>query len=369
MRLEFKKGYQNKLLLEFMRLNKLSQRELAKFLFKSRRAVRYWIKEKLLLPEDIFKKLIKKCSSINNYNKFILIKKPKNWGQIKGGKNRYYQLKRCNGFRKHLKKMLRKNKKASLFPIPKQTITFKKIKNQKINILALLITLLMTEGYLRTNKKSIYFTTKDKILLNLFTDIISHLSKRNIYIRERKGIFEASAYNPLLVKKLLKYSPTYKTSPKNQTKREYLNGPQPTINYLFNQNLKTKIMCIRLALSTDGCLTFGSESKNKFKRRAKLILACANSSLTKQWKILFEQVGLNFWIMKHKRTWDNIKGIATGNIFTIKKFKNMGGFIDGVKISKKSPYFTGYTKNQLLNLICNYSTKNLKNWDDIYKLI
>jgi len=368
LRLKFKKGFQKRLLLELIKQNNLSQRKLSKFLLRSRRTIRLWIEEKALLPEEIYQKLIKKYPPCIKYDRFILDKKPNNWGQIKGGKIRYNQLKNNNKFKDHHKKMLKKIIKPNPISFPKQSNFFKKVKTQNIDHLSLLISLLMTDGCLM--RRSVFFTNKDRVLLNIFIDILSHISKANIRIRlRRKNIFEISAYDSILVKKLLKRSPTFKTSPQTQTKKGYLNGPQPTIKYLFKQNLKTKIACVRLALTSDGCLSFNSESKDEFRKRANLHLACAHPSLTKQWKELFEQVGLKCSIIKQKDYWGGIKGISTRNLKTINKFRELGGFAEGVKISKKSKFLWGYEKNRLLDLVCNYNSKTFKSWNDIYELI
>ena len=308
LRLKFSNGYQKRFLSELIKLNNLSQRKLSKSLSKSRRTIRLWIDEKALLPEDIYENLIKRYPLCIKFDKYILDKKPNNWGQIKGGKIRYSQLKKNNKFKEHHKKMLKKITKQNSLSFPQQSTFFKKIKTKNIDLLSLLVTLLITDGYLR--KGHIAFVNKDRGLLNIFADIVSHISQANVRIRLKKeNIFERSVYDSNLAKRLLKYSPTFKTSPATQTRRDYLNGPQPTIKYLFKQNFKTKINCVRLALTADGCLSFNSESKHEFRRRAQLHFACAHPLLIKEWKKLFKQVGLKFWIIKQKNYWVGIKGI------------------------------------------------------------
>ena len=87
-RLQFKKSFQEKLFLDIISKEKLSQRKLAKLLGISRNTIKNWYREERLLPETIFVNLNKMFPWTETYSKFLLDKVPSNWGQIKGGKIR-----------------------------------------------------------------------------------------------------------------------------------------------------------------------------------------------------------------------------------------------------------------------------------------
>jgi len=87
-RILFEKNYQKKFFNILMIKSNLSQRRLAKRLGLSRRTLRNWIDEKLLLPENIFYKCVEILPELLNYKKFFIDIYPENWGRIKGGKIR-----------------------------------------------------------------------------------------------------------------------------------------------------------------------------------------------------------------------------------------------------------------------------------------
>lgn len=94
--------------------------------------------------------------------------------------------------------------------------------------------------------------------------------------------------------------------------------------------------------------------QEKFKQRkirANLVLSCAHPILCKQWKKLFEKIGIYVNRIKSNNHWSNINGLSTGKISNIKKLYNLGGFIEGVKISERGKCFGGIEKNALLEVV------------------
>jgi len=87
-RLLFKVGYQRKFLLTLIKNHGLTQRKLSKKLEVNRNTLKNWIGEKRLLPENMFQKCLQIEPELSNYLKFVNVKLPSNWGQIKGGKIR-----------------------------------------------------------------------------------------------------------------------------------------------------------------------------------------------------------------------------------------------------------------------------------------
>jgi len=113
-RIKFKKGYQRKFFIELQVKKVLSQRKLAKKLKISRRTLRNWIYERILLPEYIFYRCMKILPKLISYKMFIVNIYPPNWGRIKGGKVRgkmksnLTQALRIKGFRKANQKTVKR---------------------------------------------------------------------------------------------------------------------------------------------------------------------------------------------------------------------------------------------------------------------
>lgn len=65
--------------------------------------------------------------------------------------------------------------------------------------------------------------------------------------------------------------------------------------------------------------------------------------------------------------WSGIRGISTYSMEEISKFHEIGGFIGGVKISRKSKRFRGYDKNIMLKLMLR--KRKFISTKEIYKYI
>lgn len=105
-RLIFRRGFQQKLFLDIISKESLSQRKLANLLGVSRSAIKHWAKPDTLLPEHVFNHLVKLYPWTKSYYRYVSKKVPINWGQIKGGKIRgkmktnLTKADRIKGFRK-----------------------------------------------------------------------------------------------------------------------------------------------------------------------------------------------------------------------------------------------------------------------------
>ena len=158
-----------------------------------------------------------------------------------------------------------------------------------------------------------------------------------------------------LGKKLTDLSPTFKTSPTlHQTVEDYLASPQPTLCFLYKCNKQTKIWAIRFGFTADGSISLPINGKSQ------LAIACYNPSLSQEWKKLLESFGLSCKIHANRASWCGIAGVRIQNYPSIKKFYDLGGFIDGVKISRKSKWYCGMAKNELLERIVNMGKGRLE---------
>ena len=110
----------------------------------------------------------------------------------------------------------------------------------------------------------------------------------------------------------------------------------------------------RFAFTTDGCITF---SKNK---KPELNLACYNKTVSQEWQALFAEFGINGKVSHNKKSKQGCGGVRIYSYNSIKTFQNIGGFIDRVKISKKSKRYCGMQKNELLKIALREMEKRLE---------
>jgi hypothetical protein len=220
--------------------------------------------------------------------------------------------------------------------------------NLRKKFLKLISVLLLTDGYV--NKKGrIKFICTDKILqryfLTLFKNEFNVTSTPKSFMIKGK---ETTINSKDACLKLFRLSQTYNKYPYKCSIENYLKSPQPSLSFLRNESLRLLKECVRLAMSTEGSITV------EFPRNTiypKLEFSCANPKLCYYWKKIFNKVGIKSYIIYSKKTWSKIKGLKIANLKSIEKFIEIGGFIEGVKITRKSKFFAGIPKNDLLKLV------------------
>lgn len=350
MRLEFNKGKQREFLLLLKSELKFSQRRLAKEIGVSRRCLRNWINEERLLPNRVFELATEIYPKIREFKHEIKEIHSANWGSQKGGKKRFKQLLESGEFPLHHRKMITQNRQKSSMEylgLPETSNFFRKIKDRGVPTLPLLASLLLTDGYLQRSKE-VGFTSKSITLTNIFIDLIKDNSKKTPLLRKREnGMFEPYIFDPSLASSLLSLSPSYTTYPKNQSRGEYLSRPQPTIDFLSGCDSETKILCTRLAMSSDGYITVYKDKKSA-RVYGYIGLSCAHPSLVGEWKRIFEEFSIDMKVTRKSSYWSGIAGLRTGNKKALRIFQNFGGFVNDVKVSRKSPRLAGVEKNTVL---------------------
>lgn len=218
-------------------------------------------------------------------------------------------------------------------------------------LIDILTVFLLTEASADYEYGMIRMTNSDTTLLRIFTDLLSEL---NLVPREtkdiRNGLHIIFARN-LRVKKILteiyRRTPTTKHQPQRGTEnwRDYLKTKQPSLSFLYGGPKPLIELCFRIGMSTDGCV-MASKHRNRAVRPA-LHLTCFHPLLILEWKRLSDLIGLNFNL--------NDKKIRTRSVDSIEAFLKMGGFLEGIKISPKSKYYSGLEKNKRLKeLLENY---------------
>lgn len=328
-----------------------SRKDLAKELSVSERRVKDWSNGYHLISKDIYEKL-----SITygiNYSKHVNFL-PDNWGQSLGGKT---TVSKIENIQEHMKNVY-KNRR-SLFGRVQHIKNIKavhplslEVKKLDLDALPLIATMLLTDGhvYKRGKMYEIGFSSKSTVLSDLFLELVYLWSDKFTFSRykDKNGVLRNYAYLPE-DNDIVKITPSYKTSPHRQTKIQYFNEKQPSLDFLLKQDRVYKILCSRIALSTDGCLSIHfNRRKNRTRISGKLMLSCAHPFLCQEWKRVFSDIGLNFQAVADKNKWGGLVGLYCYKKTDIEKFYKYGGFIEGVAISGKSRYFNGKEKNELL---------------------
>ena len=232
------------------------------------------------------------------------------------------------------------------------------MKSDGIDLKAILAVCLLTDGSMQVkgNHFRISFSTSDLIFRDLIFSLINELSVKVPSIdftKKRNYLIRVS--DELLGHRMLALSPNYKTSPtwKHQTKEEYLQEPQPTLKFLAGANQQTKLWALRFGFTSDGCISV------RVKGQAAIELACYHPTLAPEWKDFAQSFGFKINITKSKNSWCIISGIRIQTQAGFKKFYNLGGFIDDVKISRKSKRFCGMAKNELLEIVVNGGSRRI----------
>lgn len=212
----------------------------------------------------------------------------------------------------------------------------------------LIAVFLLTDGYFKKGGGNMLICT-DKILqsyfVNLFKEKYALTPTANSYMLKGKETIINSKYSQ---KELIKLSPSYNTYPRNKTVEKYLSEPQPTLSFLNNDDEELLKEVLRIAMSCEGSI-FPEFSQDSV--RPHLQFACSHLQLLREWQELFKKVGIKSHILKSKVTWSGVKGLGIKELKSIKRFIEIGGFINGVKITGKSKYFKGIEKNKLLTIL------------------
>jgi hypothetical protein len=220
--------------------------------------------------------------------------------------------------------------------------------NLRAKFSKLLAVFLLTDGYMRKGG-GIELVCTDKILQDYFLALMKEkyglAPTNNMYMKRGK---ETIVHSTLAALDLLKLSPSYKTSPWNCTSEKYFQGAQPSLSFLENEEIDVLKEVIQIAMSTDGTVTA------EFPRNIvypKLEFSCAHPLLIKEWQKIFTRIGMKTFLQRSNITWSKMKSLRIKELNSIRRFIEIGGFIEGVKITGKSRYYAGITKNDLLGLL------------------
>jgi len=161
--------------------------------------------------------------------------------------------------------------------------------------------------------------------------------RKPIYVSRAYGSFYELASDGFVIKNLLKLSPTYKT------KRDA--EKTASIKFLLNERKFVRELAVGFAMSNDGSISISHLKNGNIKLALKF--ACGHPGLVKEWKKLFESVGMNMVVDKDKQIWSGLHGLV-GARNAVKKFYEIGGFFPNtIKVCRGN--FIGLPKNQVLH--------------------
>ncbi len=341
-RLRFVKGKQKEFLEEVIKNHFGTQAALGRFLETPKNTVKGWIHEKSNLPKSVFQQLIKLYPSYNYFETFIEEELPWNWAWIKGGKvtaSKSDICERLSYARSFIESCrVRRLKKGEVY----NSIVDELLK-QNVDLKSILAVCLLTDGCLsvegRTHRISIF--SKDPIIIKFSRALLLKLSKFEPAVyKGSKGVSIVRLTDNNLARELLKLSPEFRTFPPE-------GRPQPTISFLKTANQQTKKWAIKVALTLDGSICLSKYLKPE------LNLACYNKTTCEEWQKLFVEFGIRGNVSYSNRSKQGAIGVRIFNYSSIYNFYKIGGFMEGVKISKKSTRFCGIEKNTLLNKVIN----------------
>ena len=338
-RLKFAEGKQREFLEVLIRNHFRTQVALSQFLGLHKHTIRGWIHERNNIPKSVFQKILDAYPLYNFFTEFIEQELPWNWGCIKGGKKRVAELEDLSAYLRYVRSFIPnriENNEADKSFI--QNSLLDELIESNVNLLSILAICLQTDGSLlkQGNSYRLVFSSFDSILVDFVKALISKLSSFNPSINVgSKGGWNVCLSDKGLGGRLLQLSPEYRTFPVDES-------AQPSIKFLYNKNIQTKIWAIRFAFTTDGSISLSKNNKPE------LNFACYNKNISEEWQRFLTPFGINGHVAKCKKSKQGVSGVRIYDFKSIHNFYKLGGFIEGVKISRKSTRYTNMEKNELL---------------------
>ncbi len=179
------------------------------------------------------------------------------------------------------------------------------------------------------------------------------------FANKAKDYIQTTLTSETIVSKLINLNSNYKTTRGKLTKEEFLNTPQPNLQFLYNSSKKLKWLAFRLWFDFDGCLVPSFKLKRKTEKRKKSIynyyqvqfeaelkIAETNPNLVEDLIQLCSLIGFNPIKKYKKKNWSGLDGISITRLSEVKEFCKFGP-ITNVKVSDKSPRFSGMKKKSL----------------------
>lgn len=243
------------------------------------------------------------------------------------------------------------------------------------DILKIMAIIGLSDGTINKKKNYIRLVTSDKseCLHDVFKYLSNKISKnppRTCITRFKSGFtgkienhIQTTLTSEDIFSKLIKLNPNYKTTKGNLSKEDFLKGPQPSLKFLKNSSREVKWLAFRLWFDFDGCLIPSFRLKYKKEKRKEAIynyyqvqfetelrIAETNPALVEDLIKLCEMLDLRAIKKYKKKNWSGLDGIAITHLSDLKDFCKKGP-ITTVKISDKSPRFSGIKKRKVCDAV------------------
>ena len=199
-----------------------------------------------------------------------------------------------------------------------------------INLLKL-VCFIVTDGGIYQRRNQIYFDTTDDKLMNKFIETARGLQVKHIYVSKGHGTKTIYFYSKELYQHLKSLIGNEKTLPLDEMLRLSKKNIQEMLQILFSTDGG-------VSLSTSNCRTDGKKRIHR-----KVTFTSSNRRNLEIVKKLLQRFGVRGRIQNNGDL--EIKGRRN-----LEKFKNLIGFIEGVKVTNKSKKWCGIEKNKLLDL-------------------
>jgi len=233
------------------------------------------------------------------------------------------------------------------FPLSNEISNWTKLKVDLAK--AIIIPLALSDGGEKT-KNRLFFSGASKVIHDIWSDawFYQYKSLPSSFLLPFKKIFVTTHYvAEQTLSELRQICPSFKTSPRNQTKEDYLDNPQPSINFLFDRPETEQQIAIRLWANTEGSIGIRLDKRGNL-ITPNLRIACAHPFLIKELQVLCKVNGINFSIVKEEKNWAGLEGLRSTSIKTAINFLKIGGFIRGTKIASQSKWFKNLDKQEVL---------------------
>jgi hypothetical protein len=218
-----------------------------------------------------------------------------------------------------------------------------------------LIAFLLSDGFVSAEGQ-IDFYNKDISLVKEFKKISSKIFRiKHFHSRKKKdGTYEISFHSIDITNYLKNFVKTFNRESDRKTKIV----PDSNIPKEVREGSdEIKREFIKYYSSCDGCISISISYKNSkkcFEIYPFISIACKHSQLRNQIRLVLESLGF--------QPCEDSAGIKLSKRKDILKYRNEIGFCKNCRISKKSIYWNGYTKNEVLNLATKIIKYNLRNF-------
>lgn len=214
--------------------------------------------------------------------------------------------------------------------------------------LGILIGLLLTDGCVSVSPAhgswKMTFTGKSEELHKIFKESLAKLfgiTQFSVWF-DKKGIKSTQVKRKQVVEQLLQLTPTFRHTPFEDGSLPLVKLPE-FIESLTKQEL-AKVL--QVMFSADGSICLGvkwHKSKGMWQFTRKVKLTCEHTTLRTKLFELVVKLGFKPKIISERE-------VTLERKSDIRRFKEVIGFISGVKISTKSKVWTGFEKSQILDL-------------------